>query len=98
MSVIPEEMIYSKFAQYYIENVDELNGLTSEVEELLSEGEAVPKDLEKELHRHQVIVTILTQMGIEKYNKTPKQLYHDGWNFWFKEDAELREQRYGGQK
>lgn len=93
---LSEEQIYSSLAQSYIENVDQLNGITAEVEELLSEGIAVPQLLENELHRLQFVVTILSQTGEEKYNKSPKQLYQDGWAYWFKEDAELREKRYGG--
>lgn len=91
-----EEQLYSKFAQYYIEMVDNLNGLTGEVEELLSEGEVVPQRLADELHRIQICVAIITQTGEQQYGKSPKELYNDGWHFWFKEDAELREKRYGG--
>jgi hypothetical protein len=90
-----KEMSYSQFSQYFIEMMDEFKGIESEVEELLSSGDDVPQPLASELFRHQVIVDILTQAGKELYNKTPKELYKDGWAFWFKEDAELREKRYG---
>lgn len=86
---------YSRFAQYYIEMVDNLKGLESECEELLDSGQEVPRELANELFRIETCVNILTQAGEELYNKNPKQLYQDGWNFWFKEDAELREERYG---
>jgi hypothetical protein len=89
------EIEYSRFAQYYIEIADELRGLASEMEELTDDGQTVPKELANEYFRHETILDILTQAGKEKYNKSPKELYQDGWNFWFKEDAELREKRYG---
>jgi hypothetical protein len=92
------EVMYSKFAQYFIEIADHLRGLESEAEELQSEDKAIPHSLSSEIYRHTVILEILTQAGEEMYNKSPKQLYQDGWNFWFKEDAELREQRYGRNK
>jgi hypothetical protein len=32
---------------------------------------------------------------LEKYNKTPNELYKEGWDYWTKEDLILREKRYG---
>jgi hypothetical protein len=90
-----EEEKYSRFAQYYIEMVDELKGLMGEIQELSNEGQIIPKELENEHFRIETCVNILTQAGEELYKKTPKQLYQDGWAFWMKEDAELREARYG---
>jgi hypothetical protein len=87
--------MYSRFAQYYIEMVDELKGLVNEIEELAEDGQIIPKELENEHFRIETIVVILSQACKENYNKTPKQVYQDGWDFWFKEDAELREKRYG---
>ena len=86
---------YSRFAQYYVENVDNLKELTNQVEELLSEGKEVPTALENEIFRHKVIVNILTQAGEERYNKAAQVLYQDGWHFWFIEDKEIRERDYG---
>lgn len=90
-----EKELYSRFAQYYIEMVDELRGIQGEIEELTEDGQPIPKELANELFRHETIVHILTQKGEQEYKKTPKQIYQDGWAFWFKEDAELREKRYG---
>lgn len=90
-----DEEMYSRITQYYIEQVDNLRGLESEAEELLDDGEQVPESITREIHRHKMIVGLLINTGKEKFNKTPNQLYQDGWNFWFKEDAELREKRYG---
>lgn len=86
---------YSRFAQYYIEMVDEFRGLASEVEELTEDGQTIPQELANEYFRIETIVNILTQAGEERYKKTPVQLYKEGWEFWMKEDAELREKRYG---
>jgi hypothetical protein len=87
--------MYSRFTQYYIEMVDELRGLASEVEELTEDGQTVPQELANEFFRIETCVNILTQKGKEEYNKTPKELYKEGWDFWIKEDTELREKRYG---
>jgi hypothetical protein len=89
------EVEYSRFSQYFIEIADHLKGLELEAEELLSEDKEIPQPLASEIYRHTVILEILTQAGEEMYSKNPKQLYQDGWDFWFKEDAELRELRYG---
>jgi hypothetical protein len=90
------EIEYSQFAQYFVEISETLDGLESEVEELVSEGKEVPLEMASELYRHTVILDILTHAGKELYNKSIKELYQDGWKFWFKEDAELREMMYGG--
>ena len=85
-----QEIEYSRFAQYYTEIADHLKNLEIEAEELLdNDDKNVPQSLSSEIFRHSLIIEILTQAGKERYNKTPKQLYQDGWNFWFKEDAEL---------
>ena len=90
-----DQELYSRFAQYYIEMADELRGLSGEITELTDDGQEIPQALANEYFRIETIVNILAQAGEEKYNKSPKQLYQDGWNFWFKEDEELREKRYG---
>jgi hypothetical protein len=87
--------LYSRFAQYYIEMVDELRGLAGEIQELTEDGQIIPKELENEHFRIETCVMILAQACTENYNKTPQQVYKDGWEFWMKEDKELREKRYG---
>jgi hypothetical protein len=87
--------MYSKLAQYYIEQVDNLNSLQSEADEFEETGEPIPDELESEIFRHKFIVEVIAKTGKEQFKKEPKQLYNDGWHFWFKEDAELREKRYG---
>lgn len=86
---------YNKFTQYFMEIQDWLHALEDEAQEFLSVGERVPYSLKKEIYRHNFILDILTQFGRERYNKNTNELYSDGWNFWFEEDGELREQRYG---
>jgi hypothetical protein len=93
-----KEFEYSKFTQYFIEIADHLRALEGEAEELLADEQDVPQSLSNEIYRHTVIKDILTQAGQEMYNKNPKELYKDGWDFWFAEDMELREKRYGKKK
>lgn len=90
------EVKYSQFTQYYIEILNVLDALNDEMEELHSLGEEIPQSLYNEIKRHTFIKSILTQAGEELYSKSAKDLYKDGWNYWFKEDAELRELNYGG--
>jgi hypothetical protein len=92
--MMDDKEMYGRLAWYYTETTDTLSALKDEEMELLSEEEKVPQMLKNEITRHQFIISILTQLGEEKYSKSPKSLYQDGWNFWFKEDAELREKRY----
>jgi hypothetical protein len=87
--------LYSKFTQYYIEMFDELKGLRADVLEYHESGEEVPLELKKEYSRINFIVDMLEKQGKEKYNQEPRQMYKDGWDYWFKEDRELREKRYG---
>jgi hypothetical protein len=87
--------IYSKFAQYYIEMLDEFRGLLADVHEYNESHEEIPQELKNEYGRHMLIVELLEREGKEKFNKSREELYRDGWDFWFKEDAELREKRYG---
>lgn len=94
MAEIKDEVKYSLFTQYFIEISNVLDALDDEAEELRSVGEEVPQSLVNEIRRHTFIINILTQAGQEMYNKTPKQLMKDGWEFWFKEDTELRIERY----
>lgn len=89
-----ENVKYSLFTQYFIEISNVLDALNDEMEELHSVGEEVPQSLANEILRHKFIMGILTQAGEELYSKSAKDLYKDGWEFWFAEDLELREQRY----
>ena len=93
--MVEEKVEYSRFSQYYIQMADHLNELKDEAAELQEEGLEVPERLTNEIFRHTLIKSILTQAGAELYGKSAKQLYKDGWEFWFKEDAELREKNYG---
>ena len=87
-------MEYSQFTQYFIEISNVLDALNDEVEELHSVGEEIPQSLINEIARHTFIKDILTQAGKDLYSKSAKELFRDGWNFWFAEDLELREERY----
>ncbi len=88
------EVKYSQFTQYFIEILNVLEALNDEAEELHSVGGEVPQSLGNEIYRHTLIINILTQAGKEIYNKTAKELKKDGWDFWFKEDSDLREEHY----
>lgn len=90
-----QKQLYSRFAQYFIEMTDEWRGLSGEIEELTEDGQPVPEELSREFFRIETIINILTQACREHYNKSPQQVYKEGWEFWMKEDAELREKRYG---
>lgn len=90
-----EKELYSRFSQYYVEMCDKLRSLEDEAHEEDKELGFVRPALSSEIFRHEVIVDILTQAGQERYNKAPNEVYKDGWDFWFKEDAEMRERKYG---
>lgn len=87
--------IYSKFSQYYIEMLDRYRGLLDDVQEYNESGEELPLMLKSEYSRHKFIVEMLEDEGMKKYGKNQKELYRDGWDFWFQEDKMLREERYG---
>lgn len=87
--------VYSKFSQYYIEMLDEFRGLAADVREYNESHEEIPQELKREYGRHMLIVELLEREGKEKFNKSREELYRDGWEFWFEEDAQLRKKRYG---
>ncbi len=86
---------YSEFVQKYIEVKDDYRGLESHIEELKKLGEEIPLEVLIDHNKHFVLVYNFEKIGLEKYNKTPNELYKEGWEYWTKEDLILREKRYG---
>jgi len=86
---------YNVFAQKYIEAWDEFIGIESQVLELEKKDIGVPESLKNEIYRYKLTIGTFAMYGKNHFNKNHKEIYKDGWDFWFKEDAELREKNYG---
>lgn len=89
---------YSQFTQKFIEAWDEFASINSETAELIESGESVPEELEAERKAYWSTVEAMIIEAWNRWQKTSMQLRRDGWNFWMKEDAILRERRYGSRK
>lgn len=86
---------YSQFTQKFIAVWDEYAALESELKEYQEDGEDAPKSLIEETMAYLATLENLITEGWNKFNKTPEELKKDGWNYFFTEDAILREMRYG---
>lgn len=89
------EKDYNFFSQYFAEISNILEALEDEAEELHLLGKEVPQNLAIEIYKTQVLKDILTQAGEELYNKSPDQIFHDGFDAWLQEDSEFQGERYG---
>lgn len=90
-----ELALYSRLSQKFIEVFDEYRAIQNEVAEFYEEGQEVPFRLAVQLETHKMKVEKMANDAFINFNKKADEFYRDGWNFWMKEDAELREQRYG---
>lgn len=87
--------LYSRLSQKFIEVFDEYRAIQNEVAEFNEEGQDVPFRLAVQLETYKMQVEKMATEALLRFNKKADEFYHDGWDFWMKEDAELREQRYG---
>jgi hypothetical protein len=90
-----ELALYSRYTQKYIEIFDEFRGYEQEKAEFEDEGQEVPVRILEQFMIYKIKVENMILEAYNRWNKGHDDLYRDGWKFWMKEDAELREKRYG---
>jgi hypothetical protein len=75
--MINGEYKYKHFVDYFVEIELHLDKLISEALEYFYERDHIPQSHQNEIYRHEMILTILTEVAKEKYNKSPEMIVED---------------------